>query len=119
MLAAAKRKKRKQHYSKVQVLLISWEEDKTEPDPVAKELDRLIEHEVRTIHKLFDEDLNFSVSRYAIPLLDSRGHDPKWDRKVLLEVTTFMDAHDHPETLLILYYNGHGSFQGNSCYWHP
>lgn len=119
MLAAAKRKKRRQRYNRVQVLLISWEDDLTETDQKAKELNRLIEEEVRTVHSLFDKALNFNVNRYAIPLVDSEGRDVNWERKVLLKVNGFIDLYDQPETLLILYYNGHGSFQQNSCYWHP
>lgn len=119
MLAAARRKRKRQRYSKVQVLLINWEEDEKETDLMAKKLNGLIEHEVRAVHKLFEEDLNFSVERYAIPLVDSNGDDVNWERKVLLKVNGFVDINDHQDALLILYYNGHGSFQEKSCYWHP
>lgn len=119
MLAADRRKRQRQKYSKVQVLLINWEESKTETKPETKKFNALIEEEVRKVHKLFKDDLNFSVERYAIPLVDSEGNDVNWDRKVLLKVNDFVDLNDHPDTLLILYYNGHGSFRENSCYWHP
>jgi hypothetical protein len=119
MLAAGRRKRQKLRYTKVEVLLLSWEEDEGAGKEV-KRVNKLIEDEIRTVHELFERTLNFSVNRYAIPLVDPRTkRNNKWQTNLQRKVAEFVEYHDDPGTLLILYYNGHGSCHGNSCYWHP
>jgi hypothetical protein len=93
-------------YKKVEVFLITWEEN----DDIKEE----VEGEVDALTKLFGE-LNYHVTPFAIPNIDSQN-------ELQFEVLNFLRAHkkDPPgETLLIVYYTGHGSIRDNACYWHP
>jgi hypothetical protein len=93
-------------YKKVDVFLITWEEN----DDIKEE----IEEEVGALTKLFGE-LNYHVTPFAIPNIDSQN-------ELQFEVLNFLRAHmkDPPrETLFIVYYTGHSSTRDNACYWHP
>ena len=93
-------------YKKVEVFLITWEEN----DDIKEE----VEGEVGALKKLFGE-LNYHVTPFAIPNIDSQN-------ELQFEVLNFLRAHkkDPPgETLFIVYYTGHGSIRDNACYWHP
>ena len=121
MLIAGKRHRtRKPRYSQVQVLLLTWKEDDLEEDEKVIRLNKIIEEEVRTVHKLFEATLNFSVERFEIPSVDQRTKKlVNSQNKLLAKITSFVDKYEDDETLLVIYYNGHGSYWGNSCYWHP
>lgn len=99
---------------------MNWEEEKEDTSEDVKRVNKLIEDEIRTVHKLFEQTLRFSVERYQIPLTNPQTkRDYNWQTKVQRKVTEFVDDNDGPDTLLILYYNGHGSCHEYSCYWHP
>lgn len=92
-------------YTKVEVLLLTWEES---------DMMEEIEEEASALTKLFDE-LNYEVTEIAIPNIDCQN-------ELQLEVLTFLRRHKkNPpgETLIIVYYTGHGSIRNESCYWHP
>ncbi|RGP80476.1 hypothetical protein FLONG3_1404 [Fusarium longipes] len=77
-------------YSDVQVLLIRWEEDELQ-----------VEDELNELKRVFDL-YGFITDRFLIPTSNSH-------RKLNQKVLSFVEEHEHEDTLLIIYYGGHGS----------
>ena len=75
-------------YSKVQILLLRWEDD-----------DLGVEAEVKDLQHVFTDLYGYGVATYEIPT-------EKPDKALKRRVFDFLD-HDGDETLLILYYAGH------------
>ncbi|KAH7330254.1 hypothetical protein BKA65DRAFT_508996 [Rhexocercosporidium sp. MPI-PUGE-AT-0058] len=119
MIAGRRSRTRKPRYNRVQALLISWKEDEDENAEEVLLMNKTIEAEVRTVHDLLEHKLNFSVDRFAIPIVDERNRSVNSQNKLLAKITNFVDKYEDEGTLLIIYYNGHGSYWDNSCYWHP
>lgn len=93
-------------YTKVEVILITWKDN----DDIAEE----VEEEVKELTKLFKK-LNYTIKPYRIPDINCQNN-------LLFEVLSFLKPHQNDpsdETLLIVYYNGHGSIRGDTSYWHP
>lgn len=84
-------------YSKVQVLLLSWEKD-----------DLGVAKEIAPLRKVFEKRYHFHVHQYLIPSPDSETNvDPL--RSLNRQVSDFLDAFDQQDTLIIVYYAGHAS----------
>ncbi|OBS27948.1 hypothetical protein FPOA_01888 [Fusarium poae] len=76
-------------YSDVQVLLIQWDEDELQ-----------VEDEVNELRKVFNL-YNFTTTKFRIPTSNSH-------RKLNQKVLSFVEEHENEDTLLIIYYGGHG-----------
>jgi len=72
-----------------------------------KYINSLIESEVDAVSTLFRERLHYHVERYAIPNLQGRT---KAQQELQFGISSFVRKYDDPNTLLIIYYNGHGSY---------
>jgi hypothetical protein len=85
-------------YSKVEVLLLSWEDD-----------DLRVETELKALQHVFADLYHFGVQSYMIP-------NEKPDKALKRRVFDFLD-YDGEEVLLILYYAGHAktSLQSNEA----
>jgi hypothetical protein len=84
-------------YSKVQVLLLSWEED-----------DLGVAKEIAPLRKVLEKRYHFKVREFLIPSPDLETNvDPL--RSLNRQVTSFLDTFDQRDTLLIVYYAGHAS----------
>ena len=85
-------------YSKVEVLLLSWEEDDLE-----------VEKELQALRHVFEDLYHYGVQSYKIP-------NEKPDKALKRRVFDFLD-YDGEEVLLILYYAGHAktSLQSNEA----
>lgn len=123
MIAGRKSRTRKPRYSRVQALLLSWHlEDEQDDDDVTK-MNKMIEDEVLAVQGLFQDKLNFSVERVSFPIVDEKSKKPVYSHNKLLgKINDFVDDVDQykdKDTLLVIYYNGHGSYRADSCYWHP
>ncbi|KAF4332850.1 hypothetical protein FBEOM_13343 [Fusarium beomiforme] len=77
-------------YTEVQVLLIRWEEDELEVDWELNELRRVF-------HNLY----GFTTDKFLIPTQNSH-------RKLNHKALSFVEEHENEDTLLIVYYGGHG-----------
>ncbi|KAF5623159.1 uncharacterized protein FTJAE_10712 [Fusarium tjaetaba] len=77
-------------YTEVQVLLIRWEEDELEVEWELNELQRVLHH-------LY----GFTTDKFLIPTQNSH-------RKLNHKVLGFVEEHENEDTLLIVYYGGHG-----------
>ncbi|KAG5801644.1 hypothetical protein H9Q74_001244 [Fusarium xylarioides] len=77
-------------YSEVQVLLIRWEEDELE-----------VEWELNELQRVFHNLYGFTTDRFLIPTQNSH-------RKLNHKVLSFVEEHENEDTLLIVYYGGHG-----------
>ncbi|KAI8713303.1 C2 domain-containing protein [Fusarium sp. LHS14.1] len=77
-------------YKEVEVLLIRWEEDELE-----------VEWELNELHKIFRDLYGFSTEQFLIPSHNSH-------RKLNLKALSFVEEHENEDTLLIVYYGGHG-----------
>jgi hypothetical protein len=87
----------KPRYSHVHVLLLTWKQDESEEDE--NEINEIIEEEVRTVHKLLETTLNFSVERFEIPRQSPRTNGPvKSESKLLRKVSGFIDDYDDDGT---------------------
>ncbi|KAH7377993.1 hypothetical protein BKA64DRAFT_714496 [Cadophora sp. MPI-SDFR-AT-0126] len=75
-------------YKDVQVLLLRWEEDELE-----------VEWELNDLAKVF-RDYGFSTDPWLIPTQSPL-------RKMMAKALKFIDDHESPDTLLIVYYGGH------------
>lgn len=90
---------REDRYLYTRVLLLSW--DAADPR---------FDEELRRLESTFADVYNFSTSRYRIPSNDSYDG-------LTMSLREFL-KHDDPETLLILYYGGHGySDTDNNLLW--
>ncbi|KAH7004659.1 hypothetical protein EDB82DRAFT_56746 [Fusarium venenatum] len=76
-------------YSDVQVLLIQWDEDELQ-----------VEDEVNELRRVFNL-YNFTTTKFRIPTSNSH-------RKLNQKVLSFVEEHENEDTLLIIYYGGHG-----------
>ena len=91
-------------YRSVHVLLLSWEDDDLDP-PCSGEIQRL--------RSVFEDRYRFAVEEWRIPS-DRRSHKMCGDK-----LNDFVQAHEHRDVLLIIYYAGHGSLDRNrQCIWH-
>lgn len=77
-------------YKEVEVLLIRWEEDELE-----------VEWELNELHKVFRDLYGFTTEQFLIPSQNSH-------RKLNLKALRFVEEHENEDTLLIVYYGGHG-----------
>ncbi|PVH79813.1 hypothetical protein DL98DRAFT_515886 [Cadophora sp. DSE1049] len=75
-------------YKEVQVLLLRWEEDELE-----------VEWELNDLAKVFG-DYGFATETWLIPTKSPL-------RKMMAKALEFIDDHESPDTLLIVYYGGH------------
>jgi Caspase domain len=75
-------------YLKVEVLLLSWEDD-----------DLGVVKEVTELQNLFEDLYHYEVQVYQIP-------NVKPDKELKRRMLQFLE-NDHEDTLLILYYGGH------------
>ncbi|KAK5696327.1 hypothetical protein LTR17_024299 [Elasticomyces elasticus] len=80
------------HYSSVHVLLISWEHD-----------DLNTEHDIGKLKTLFTDTYRYTVDPYQIP----SSNDPYTALEFRL-VQAKLKANETPDSLLIIYYGGHG-----------
>ena len=82
-------------YTKVEVLMLSW----------AEKRDNLkTQEEVGRLRSTFEEKFNYNIQ---IQYLDTSVLQ-RLQVRVNSIVARFVDAHDGPNTLLIVYYAGHG-----------
>ncbi|KAF5018727.1 hypothetical protein F66182_9286 [Fusarium sp. NRRL 66182] len=77
-------------YKEVEVLLIRWEEDELE-----------VEWELNELHKVFRDLYGFTTEQFLIPTQNSH-------RKLNHKALSFVEEHENEETLLVVYYGGHG-----------
>ncbi|KAM0291890.1 hypothetical protein ACHAO9_003443, partial [Fusarium lateritium] len=77
-------------YSEVQVLLIRWDEDELE-----------VEWELNELRSVFRDLYGFTTDQFLIPTHKSH-------RKLNHKVLSFVEEHENEDTLLIVYYGGHG-----------
>lgn len=84
--------KQVQHpYSAVYVLLLSWKHD-----------DLGVETDIQKLNVVFGEAYGFLVQRFLIP-----NEDP--DEALAEVLKGFVQRYQSPQSLLIVYYGGHGS----------
>jgi hypothetical protein len=79
-------------YTRVRVLLVSWDSD-----------DLNVDDEVEELRTVFEDCFNFKTSKFSIP-------DDNPQRTLSQRVIEFIGS-DSPETLLLFYYAGHGSIK--------
>ncbi|KAI1208289.1 uncharacterized protein F4807DRAFT_158691 [Annulohypoxylon truncatum] len=94
--------RRKQGYSSVHALLLSWEEG-----------DATFGENVRDVALLFQESLNYLVLPYKIPSDDSQ-------RRLNLYVAQFLSQYGGGDNLIVVYYAGHGApspSKLSDCQW--
>lgn len=84
--------RRPSKYTRVRVLLVSWESD-----------DLNVDDEVEELRAVFENCFNFTTSKFSIP-------DDNPQRALSQRVIEFIGS-DSPETLLLFYYAGHGSIK--------
>jgi len=90
-------------YKHAAVLLLSWTDNKD---------DMGVQREVDDLAEVFDEQFNYEVEK--ICLKPKKQNHMKRDRgtnlqiDVYYEVSKFLKHHDGPNTLLVVYYAGHG-----------
>lgn len=111
LLAKECSERKEANYSKVEVLLITWE--KPYPKPKRRDIHDDVEKEVAVFTKLLKE-VNYNITPFEIPADDSHN-------ELQGKVLDFLRGHkkDVPgDTLFIIYYNGHGSIKDEKCYWH-
>ncbi|KAF4451893.1 hypothetical protein F53441_5212 [Fusarium austroafricanum] len=77
-------------YSEVQVLLIRWDEDELE-----------VEWELNELRRVFNDLYGFTTDKFLIPTQNSH-------RKLNHKALSFVEEHENEDTLLIVYYGGHG-----------
>ncbi|KAM0354163.1 hypothetical protein ACHAPU_001198 [Fusarium lateritium] len=77
-------------YNEIQVLLIRWDEDELE-----------VEWELNELQRVFRELYRFTTDKFLIPTQNSH-------RKLTHKVLSFVEEHENEDTLLIVYYGGHG-----------
>ncbi|CAG7566476.1 unnamed protein product [Fusarium equiseti] len=88
-------------YSDVQVLLIQWDEDELQ-----------VELELDELEKVFRKQYGFATQTFLIPTANSH-------RKLNQKVLSFVDQNEDEDTLLIVYYGGHGSInKARQSTWH-
>ena len=88
-------------YSDVQVLLIQWDEDELQ-----------VELELDELQTVFEQVYGFATHKFLIPTANSH-------RKLNQQVLSFVDKHEDEDTLLIVYYGGHGSInKARQSTWH-
>lgn len=93
-------KKKKPRYTSVYVLLVSWEEDNLG-----------VEKEIAELRGVFKTAYNFNTDLFKIPSI-------KAQRSLTQRLITFIEDHESRDTLLILYYGGHGCIDDTrSCVW--
>ncbi|KAH7242387.1 hypothetical protein BKA59DRAFT_227911 [Fusarium tricinctum] len=78
-------------YSEVQVLLIRWDEDELE-----------VEWELNELRRVFRDLYGFTTDKFLIPTHNSH-------RKLNHKVLSFVEEHENEDTLLVVYYGGHGA----------
>ncbi|KAF5679900.1 hypothetical protein FHETE_624 [Fusarium heterosporum] len=78
-------------YSEIQVLLIRWDEDELE-----------VEWELNELRRVFRDLYGFATDKFLIPTHNSH-------RKLTHKVLSFVEEHENEDTLLIVYYGGHGA----------
>jgi hypothetical protein len=72
------------------VLLLRWEEDELN-----------VQWELEELQDVFTKTYGFSTEAYLIPTENSH-------RKLMRKAVSFVEEHESDETLLIVYYGGHG-----------
>ncbi|KAJ4263156.1 hypothetical protein NW762_006778 [Fusarium torreyae] len=77
-------------YKEVEVLLIRWEEDELE-----------VEWELNELHKVLRDLYGFTTEQFLIPSQNSH-------RKLNHKALSFVEEHENEDTLLVVYYGGHG-----------
>ncbi|KAJ3529242.1 hypothetical protein NM208_g9853 [Fusarium decemcellulare] len=77
-------------YKEVEVLLIRWEEDELE-----------VERELNELHMVLRNLYGFTTEQFLIPTQNSH-------RKLNHKALSFVEEHENEDTLLIVYYGGHG-----------
>lgn len=95
-------RRHRSRYTRVKVLLVSWESD-----------DLNVIDEVRTLRDVFKDYYHFETSRYSIP-------DNQSTRALQAQVHQFI-GDNSSETLLIFYYSGHGGIRDfrRNLLWSP
>ena len=87
-------------YKRVHVLLLSWEAD-----------DLGVAKEIAELKDTFDKIYHYEVEHWKIP--SNRSHNSLNRR-----LTNFIDDYEGEDTLLILYYGGHGYMNDDrQCIW--
>lgn len=81
----------KHPYSAVYVLLLSWKDD-----------DLGVDTEIRKLEVVFGDAYGFFVQRFLIP-----NEEP--DEALAEVLKDFVQRYKSPQSLLIVYYGGHGS----------
>ena len=82
-------------YNKVAVLLLCWEQSCN---------DLKTTDEVNALKSVFEERFRYHTT---VEILDN-NRTPKLQVRLNKKVAAFVDKHDGPNTLLIVYYAGHG-----------
>lgn len=91
-------------YTAVHVLLLSWEEG---------DLDPPCSEEIRKLCRVFENRYRFAVEEWKIP------SDPRSHTLCRNKLSAFVQAHDHRDVLLIVYYAGHGELdRDRRCVWY-
>lgn len=87
-------------YEAVHALLLSWEDDNL----------GVIE-EIAQLADVFHDTYHFDVERWKIP--SDRSHN-----SLATKILGFLNDHESGESLLIVYYGGHGSMNDDrQCVW--
>ncbi|KAF2756298.1 hypothetical protein EJ05DRAFT_96618 [Pseudovirgaria hyperparasitica] len=90
------------NYNEVHVLMIKW----------ARHIDQLKTHsEVERLSAVFRDDFNYSVEKVE---LDNRFRKPQ--HQLNSAIAKFVEKHNDPRNLLIVYYTGHGSWNKDQKY---
>ena len=82
-------------YKKAEVLLLCWKKEST---------DMTTEQEVERLQSVFEKRFRYNTH---IRYLDNHD-EKKLQVRLNAKVASFVDEHDGPNTLLIVYYAGHG-----------
>lgn len=97
-------------YTKVEVLLLTWEAG--DDDDIREEVDE----DTAALLELFRE-INYTVTSVSILRDRRRG----WHR-LQRDLSKFVDKYeDYPndDVLFLIHYNGHGSIRNKKSFWHP
>ena len=101
VVAAFPNKRKRSRYKDVHVLLLSWEDDNLG-----------VIAEVLELQDVFENKYHFDTEEWKIPSDGSHN-------KLAFRIMQYIHAFEASETLLILYYGGHGSIDDKrQCVWH-
>jgi hypothetical protein len=98
-------KPRMVRYKEVHVLLIYWKDSDIGG----------MEQEVDGIENVFRDKYHYTTARCELPSDSAKGAEFALEERLL----SFRKNHTEPNSLFVIYYNGHGIGKDDYCYWTP